>query len=383
MSSRFSLVVSLLSLLSLVLTPSRAVANERCSKEQFALAHSVLTGTIATIKSPDGSGVGVLFHSRRYVVTAMSLVETGRGVHVRVGGKNFDSRIVAIDDDAGVAILELSMPVAHAPLRAAQVPATIGDPVLAGTVTYEINREPDTVVTKGVVTSVHEDRFRTNALGAHERWGAPVLDCGARVVGVSTTAYGDQIATIDQVVGLVDQIGSQEEYTGKWSILHPYFGMATQIAHRPEPGAKGRQVWMGPSMGIALIAEDRWYFPVQYAATFLVRRDDANPLVAKVGVAMTIEAAIGYRFLLMGGEVPLYLVPTIGGTLNWQNIKTTTTALDGGILSSSLVETNLVRMMPSIGLDFQFGFGRVGYQFTLDTNDFARSIHQVNIGFEF
>ena len=44
---------------------------------------------------------------------------------------------------------------------------------------------------------------------------------------------------------------------------------------------------------------------------------------------------------------------------------------------------SLVRVMPTIGLKLQLGFGTVGYELAIDVTSPARSVHQMSAGFQF
>jgi hypothetical protein len=153
-------------------------------------------------------------------------------------------------------------------------------------------------------------------------------------------------------------------------------------------------VWLGGSLGLALIGDDQWFFPVRLSLLGLVEPTPDSELANRSGMRFQAHLGVGYRAMLRGGDLPLYLVPEIGGALSWEQITDETTLFTTDLASCrsgtcavrwDLVDTtnDLFRVMPTAGLTFGFGYGEIGYQFQIDPTEIERSVHQITVGAQF
>ncbi len=388
----------------------------QCASNDVAGALSGARGAIARIEAPGASGLGFVFHSRDHVVTALSVVDRGRGIRVHFDGdERRDATVVAIDRAHDLAILELDAPAPVAALSPAPAAPEVGDPVLAvgvstnlwpGRKMHRHHRKAhrrwhdkhawrdgggDVVIHPGVITSSSGDRLRSNALDSRNlNWGAPILDCAGRVSGVATTPFSDEIAGVTHVGALESEIAGEEVYAGGWSMGHPHIGLLYQIDHQHHDELDGHDQWLGVSLGTALIGDDSWYFPIRFNASWLVGPDPEDPFEDRSGYRLGGHLAAGYRFMVKGGRVPIYIVPTIGGGIWYEKTKLETTLLSvAGPCETErcAVETTLLeekqdrwRARPTAGLGVMVGFGELSYQFQLDTQEPRQSIHAITLG---
>src|SRR5262245_34799074 len=100
-----------------------------------------------------------------------------------------------------------------------------------------------------------------------------------------------------------------------------------QLGLAPAPGFDRPDGWLGFGVGTALVGNDRWYFPLEARALWLVGPESLNPLVERTGSRLQLASGVGYRIQLAGGDFPVYLIPTLGGVLSYDRIVTRTAAL--------------------------------------------------------
>jgi S1-C subfamily serine protease len=391
--------------------PALPVGSQCTAKEIRRAAE--LGKALAHVEAPGARGTGFVFHSRRHVLTAASVVDTGRGIRVRFEerGRAISASVVAIDEANDLALLELASPAPAEPLPLAKDGADVGDAVM--TLSFQsdwssreklkrnrkylrargkhLRWQSDEVVQTGTVTFVSGDRLRTDA--GQDNWGAPILSCDGRVVGVATSPISSSGVGHAPVASIRSEVADDDVYWGRWSIFHPHAALVGQIDHTPTPGFGKRDKWLGFSLGTALIGHDRFYMPVRFTATFLVAPELEEPFAERRGYRLQGSAGIGYRLMLKGGAVPFYLVPVIGGTVMYQRTTTERTELwvdepcpDGGCRANPTVftaATEDVRVMPTFGGGMQIGPGEASYRFILDTEHTERSVHQLTLGVQF
>ena len=247
------------------------------------------------------------------------------------------------------------------------------------------------------MTSASGSDFTTDAThGPHAFLGAPILSCRGRVVGVATGWWDDRATGAAALKNLQSRIGHQPVYDGGWSLLHPSVGFMGQIEHGQAVGYEGHhRGWLGVSVGTALIGHDRWYFPIRAGFSVLVEPEELkdDPLFERRGIRAQVETGLGYRFLLSRGFMPLYLVPKVGGAYLYDRTEESFSTLrvdgcGGGTCDASAgptveVVTEMHRLLPTVGMAFQFGIGEIGYQLIVDPEDLDRSLHQISAGLQF
>lgn len=348
-----------------------------CSKEQSRAAFEHASRAMVSVEGPLFPAVGFVFQTPSHVVTTFDAVEWGRGVEVVLSdGSRHETHIVAIDRAQNLAILRLDTTTGVTPLRSSATDADIGDAVLAvGRKPFEPGA-PRVIIHDGRVTGKRGRNRQSDALdGGDLVAGGPVLDCDGGVLGIANDRLGDGFVTIDQASLLASEVGTQPEYRGGWSMNHPSAGMVVQ-------GAPG-QMGIGMSVGTALIGNDQWYLPLRFSALYLTKprlQDDERV----DGFRAQLEAGIGYRAMLTGGEMPLYLTPTVGVVAQYDAIRSQ--RCDGACDAANVLDTHHLerfRTLPTLGLGLGFAFGEISYQLQLDVKDPKASTHQVFIGFQF
>jgi hypothetical protein len=374
--------------LPLVSLPSAAPSlGGVCDSAAIADAYQRSRPALVEVTAAGGKGLGFLYHSDRHVVTALSLVQTGRAVRVSVGGgEPQPADVVAISTDGELAVLELAAAVTGvAPLAPSPAALAVGAPVLR-LGHQEDQHESVFTMVPATVTAISDWNVYTNA--AHE-WvsGGPVLDCQGRVVGVIVDPWTDRLTRVHSIDALVAEIGQQERYTGTWSIMHPSFGALFHF--QPD------NVWMGASLGTAIIGEDSWYFPLRLGALGLIGPNDDRDL-DRSGARFQLELGVGYRILIGSGDMPVYLVPQVGGAFGYQfinqsRIEYLVTAAGCSAQNPCVGQEVTVEgasatdwhAAPQATLGLGFGYGELSYSLQMDVTDFGASTHQLYIGFQF
>lgn len=381
-----------------------------CSSAAIDRALATGAQALVRVEAPGGVGLGFVFHSPEHVVTALSVVDVGRGIRVVDDeGVRRDAVVVAIDRPRDLALLELEAPVGAEPLTLSNRDPAVGSPVLVlAKASDDGDRHHrwrghrrhrrdhaaggDTLVRAGIVSSRTGMSLRSDAIDRrHLSWGAPALDCDGRVVAVAISGYTDELVAASAVGQLARTIGDGD-YAGRWSFLHPSLAVVGQVDVEPHPdfAFDESDKWLGLSLGTALIGRDRWYFPVRFAATFLIRPDPEAAFTERSGYRLLGSVGAGYRFMIRSGRVPIYLAPTVGLTGMYERTKLTSLelAVDPDCAGSGCpvqaLEIEQVarrwRPLPTAGLGVHFGFGEVSYQFLLDPENAERSVHQLTVG---
>ena len=357
-----------------------------CSPSQIRHVLKRSQSSLARVAGSGWSATGVVFGGKDYLLAPFSVVETGRGIVVELPDERERKvTIVAVDRERDLAILQLDRPARAEPLPLTADAIDVGESVLA----LVRSDDGEIAVEPGVVTGKHGHELRSNALETrHGHFGTPILDCEGRVVGISTGMFSDTFTPIGEGIALAKEIGRQQPYTGDWSLLHPAVGGVYHF----ERDAIG----VGLSVGTALIGEDRWYLPIRAAVLgMFTPQDEPDPLYRKEGFRLQLSAGFGYRWMISDGEVPVYLVPTVGAAASYTHWTESTTTLYADRSSCSPAspcemtrETateswESYRLSPTVGLGLNFLFGEVAYQFQLDVEHHEQSTHQLTIGFQF
>jgi hypothetical protein len=394
--------------------PEVAEAPTRCSADDVAALLEARRDALVRVEAPGARGLGFVFHSRRHVLTALSIVDVGRGIKVLFGDEQRDAKVVAMDRAHDLALLELDEDGPAAPLRLAPASPAVGDPVVALRVSEDWghprarenrryfksrgwrayrNFRGDVIAEPGTVSFAGAGRFRTDALGGHHKsWGAPVLDCAARVVGIATSPFADEVVTVKSMRALADGAGDEAVYDGRWSLFNPSIGLVGQLDHQASPGFDTPDKWLGISVGTALMGDDRWFFPARFTATFLLGPELGEPFASREGYRVAGSLGLGYRIMLKGGGIPVYLVPVVGGMVQYESITTERTEfwVDDGCTGACRanpyvfrLEEEQLRWMPTFGGGLQIGPVEAAYQFVLDTDHTEYSVHQLTLGAQF
>jgi len=359
-----------------------------CSEAEIARAHERTRAAVVRVVATGASGRGIMFHSPRHVLTAFTIIATGRDVTVTFhGSEPQPATVVAVDEERGLALLELEhqAPAGVAPLLASDRKLLVGTPLLLAS-----PRWPDLdqlAIKTGNVTSLVEGDPRTD----FNSWepGSPLLDCRGRVVAVTTDWWSEDIKPVAAATELIGAIGQQAPYTGQWSILHPSVGLKVMHDH-------GGDSFVGLSLGTALIGKDRFYLPLRLSFSALAEPEDPDATVTRTGARLQLEAGIGYRWQLLGGELPLYLVPTLGGAvqttftreIHKAEVITRSDCSPQAPCQTETVKTELPWQHswsagPTAGLGLALGPAELSYQLQLNVKDPQSSTHQWYLGLQF
>jgi hypothetical protein len=367
-------------------------AESTCTQPDIESAHERAKKALVRIESPDGIGLGFVFHSPEHVVTTFSLVDTGRGVEVVLSnGRRRSAAVVAYDETRDLAILKLARPSGMTPLKVSKEELQVGDPVLSIGEKSTFDK-PETVIEPGIVSNIEDDHFKSEALESYKlTWGAPLLDCNGDVIGAAGEWSSDGATPADALAELQTEVAEEAVYDGDWSIAHPSLSFPVQIDNGPVPEFGRPNVWLGIGSGLALIGHDKWFFPMRVSLSGLVGPHPDADDGRRTGYRVQGEAGMGYRFMLSEGMAPVYLVPKVGMTLSYQDIVTTTNedvgTCDASSCEDAVVEhkesSSLFHLMPTVGLGFLAGPGELSYQFQLDPESVDRSVHQITLGFQF
>lgn len=366
----------------------------RCTPEESRSVLKKTRAAMARVEGPGASALGVVFHTKKHVLTTFDVVRAGRGVRVTLSdGVDRGARIASIDREHNLALLELEQPSNIPPL----VPGTgldVGDPVLVLARTFTIDTPSEDVLVPGAVTARKNDRIRVNALETrHMSYGAPILDCRGQVAAMAVDMFDDGAVLLSETPSLPEAIGTVPEYRGDWSLEHPSFGGVFQF-DRTIP--RMDRLGVGVSLGTALIGEDEWYFPFRFSVLGMGEVNPAEDDTTKrTGLRLQLEAGFGYRFMLTEGEIPIYFTPTIGlvgGYERWwerterevitQSSCSVTRPCDVELLVEERA-MDIGYLRPTLGVALQLGFGEIGYQFQLDVDKPERSTHQLYLGLQF
>ncbi len=199
-------------------TTTSAVTTPSWASEVYQRVHA----SVVRVASPRSAGSGFVFQARNRIATAFHVVAHGRRIRVtNQAGTRWDARIIGVDRDADLAILEVDGDVGE-PLTLAD-PPEVGRPVLA--VGHPLMHRPPSgeregllgwSLSRGVVSAVGPRRFQFDANVNPGNSGGPVVDSEGRAVGVvvEREAAGIGIATRSR---RLEGIGSEpaDEYRGR------------------------------------------------------------------------------------------------------------------------------------------------------------------------
>lgn len=360
-----------------------------CEQVEIGAAHLQAQRSLVYVTAAGGASLGFAVHSPEYVIAPFAVVERGRAVAVSRGSERRQAAIVAVDEENGLAVLRLELPLRGLePFPMHKGSVGHGTPVLALGRTFE-GDEPVLSVTPGVITSVSKQRWTTNALVSfHATYGAPLLDCDGDVIGVASSWWGDQITPAQAVQDLLDTSERGEPYEGGWSLAHGSVGMLVQVA--PD------EAWLGLNAGTALIGYDRWQLPLRLGVLGLVGPQNDDSAIRDDWVRLQAETGLGYRVLLSSGEVTSYLVPSVGVVASYDLRKrhhtvTEITRSDCSPANPCEAETKTTttrladryRVAPTVGVGLLVDPVELSYEAQIDVAEPARTVHQINLGAQF
>ncbi len=337
--------------------------------------------------------VGFAFEEPDLVVAPAAVASKGRGVEVTYQGRTLPATIVAVDDNAGLALLRVPGLHVDRPLTASPVKVQLGTATVGPTFAYGEYGEISKQMSDGAVTAVDGARFKAapNAgLGYH--WGAPLVDCSGRVLGMSDW-YGTDVTSVKGVQTMITRVrAGTKPYEGGWTFDHPTFHVLLEVDQNGE-------AWGGIDLGFAVVAKDR--LELGFSGRVLGRGDPEPDgtdswSYREWGVRGGADARAGYRLMLTEGAMPFYLVPHLGAGFDVtyrgaertrQRALLADCAPDGTcpvITETDDVEADArARVYPAAGVGARLGFVELDYTFRLDVAEPQLSSHQIGFGIQF
>ena len=296
---------------------------------------------IVRVDTAGGVGAGFLFHSPRHVATAFHVIARGRPVRVvLIGGERIPARVVAVDEEDDLAILELDRAVQGvAPLTLwSGEPVPIGTRVIAIGHPYSpLSRQAerlggllDWAVAQGVVSHRTERLIQTDAALNPGNSGGPVIAEDGRVLGLVSfkIGQGEGLSFASSWKGLAELEGRLEDeeataYRGRWALeasLDTWYQSAADVTD---------STLLGTGFGIAAVGYDRWALTGRVALAGRSILVDDRSLIEEDTDRVILQADVGYRFLLMpSDELPIYVAPTVGAQLALDQTQTSRLSLE-------------------------------------------------------
>jgi S1-C subfamily serine protease len=370
-----------------------------CEAGWVKRVYQAAAGSIVKVESAGGLGAGFVFGTPNRIATAFHVIDTGRPVRVAFAdGAPHAARVVAVDIDHDLALLEVASPPAHvSPLPAESTAPGVGDALLAighpfGSAARFERRLRGLFTwsaTTGIVSGKTDRYLQTDAALNPGNSGGPLLSCAGRVLGVVslklTSAEGISLAVpVERLEALLDSVGKQPPYEGRWTLGH---GSLALVWLR-QPGSS----LLGFSVGAGLVGADRWALRLQPGLAWTLPPSDESPLQTERRRRASIDLTLGRRLPLLD-TLSIYLVPTVGASLAFDHVERKTVSLSfdspscftpgvtcaphSDVASEGSSERKL---RPSAGASLLLGGLELGYLFQLDVNHPSQSFHRLSLG---
>ncbi len=364
-----------------------------------ARAREVAADAVVRVRSGRTWAAGFLYHSRRHVVTAFSVVRLGQGASVvDRDGQRHEARIVAREESLDVVILELADELDATPLEPApESSAMIGRDVVAIGHPFDgasrmLGERGEGLLrwsaVSGHVAAVNDAAIQADVPLSAGHAGAPLLDCQGRLLGMITGAgiLGTDVGLVARaarIEAVLDGAGEPGDYLGD---LRPQLGLGGAM-HIDESGS----VALGLYGTLGAILFDRVSLMNRVGVFFGGAESAMGDVLSRDRQLIRIESLLGYRFFVdVFGFTTLYIVPAGGiailhDRLSERRAMVTPGCMPGPDMSCIVFEETteeewLVR--PAAGLSFLFGGTiEIGYtiEIGLDT-DPVRTYHAVRLG---
>ena len=365
------------------------------SAEGFSLP-SLLSqhrSAVARVWCRGEGGSGFLFRDRQHLLTVSQLVESGQAVMVEFSdGTKIDGTAVVVDDQNGLALVELERPGPGSPLSIDSETPAVGDPVavvapiLQSGWDREVPRH-DWVVTKGRVAGSSDALLKIDVSLPAGAVGAPVLSHDGAVVGMVALNGGVfllggnvEIATASEPIrAMQTPRGDEAPYHGRLQ-LERHFGYQMHIMPEAEI------VSHGVDIGLRLVGWDRFTLTQRLGVGFsgMVPTDD-NHVIERRHFSGNVDLELGYRLLLTPPDMdPVHLTLGAGASYQFHNWRQTTAHLENNevVLVRDDFEDSYLR--PTLGAGMLLlGLVEMGYLFELDPNEPSQSSHRMTAGFTF
>jgi len=343
-----------------------------------------------------GLGAGFVYPSPRYVATAYHVIAAERAIVVTYAtNETYPARVVAIDKENDLAILEVARP---APVQALGLRAgedvALGAPVIAighpyAVVDDELERLLMWSVSQGIVSGNGERLLQTDAALNPGNSGGPLIGCDGRVVGVvSGKLQGEGIGFVIPSQ-LLAQLTTQIANEGLEPELSWRVAASAGFAFQGNPDAAS----LGFEVGGGVDFEDTWSIRLLGGAVFDATGPDLAPgIFSRRRRRGWLRLDAAYRLRLTHRIVPL----TMGFHLGAAG---TRTELERILLDVAPIDptnpaagSQIVREdessgdgygYPTVGVDLQaFGLFGLGYQLMLDVRRPELSLHHATLSLE-
>jgi S1-C subfamily serine protease len=363
------------------------VGGTACDPSWFSRVYDATHGAVVRIDTGRGGlGAGFVFHERRYVATAYHVVVAETRIAVTfTDGRVYAARVVAVDEDNDLAILELARSAPVEPLEVhSSEPVSLGTPVIAighpyAIVDDELERLLTWSVSQGIVSGNGERLMQTDAALNPGNSGGPLIGCDGTVLGVvSGKLQGEGIGFVipsQLLVALVARIGEDIPDPIDWRLKIT----AGMLFH-----GTPTEALLGFDAGLELTLEDHWQVRLAAGPLFGVREPEQPPeIFSRSRQRVLIELEGGYRIGLLARPFALSLGFRVGAAAAFDETRETRLSADPPCAGCAIVvlrhDTRETRWMgyPLVGLDLTaLGAARIGYAFLPDVTDIEASIHQ-------
>ncbi|MDB4942787.1 MAG: HtrA protease/chaperone protein [Labilithrix sp.] len=346
--------------------------------------------SIVRLTRPDGGlGTGFVFFTKKYVATALHVVDLGRGVRVEFpGGVTTTAEVVAWDTDHDVALLELADAADGEPI-APRWHVEVGSPVLAIGNPYgdlpRFSRELEGLlnfsVSQGIVSARSDAFIQTDAALSPGNSGGPIMSCDGHVVAIADRlleqriGFGVPIVHVSHLLAQLDAPG-RKRFRGRWTGKDTALGV---VWHRDAVD------YFGPYLGGSLVAYDRFSITTRLGVLFGAQEPTPDPIVDRSMHRFFAELVLGYRAILFPYAFPTYL--TLGAGMlatidRGEETRLAGVVGDGGKVNLQATTTNVRGggIMPLGNVVLQLGGLEASYGFALDVVHPGFSTHRVLLG---
>jgi hypothetical protein len=376
----------------IVVSPPAAAAPTiagNCAEDWARHAYASAHDAVVRVRSLERAASGVIVQPG-YVATTFHVVEVGREVDVTLSdGRSVRAEVVATDPAHNIAMLRLLGPAGPpiAPADARMEP-DLGAPVVVLSAPEPRRGFPlGVTITRGVLSGSDSEVLRTDAAIDGDSAGAPLLGCDGALLGMVTGRQG-AVAVVAPLARLQalqtwTAIAPAQHYRGHWSV-HGQFGGLVQLS----PGMP----WLGYGAGVSLVGYDRVVF--QLRAGMLFGLAGLGPDVLDgMRLRITTELTGGYRFLLHGGPMPVYLGLHAGLVLNHdltsqdRLVPSATEPSCAGVASAVCVQrsdSSRTTLRPALGASLMIGHDlELSYTLQLDPLAPSQSTHGLGVMMHF
>ena len=364
-----------------------------------ARAREAALDSVVRIRSGNTWGAGFVYHSRRHVVTAFSLVSLGQGVSVVTrDGSQHAARVLARDESADLVVLVLdeeldARPLEPAPESSAMVGRDVvamGHPFAGGSGAFGDSGLGllRWSVSRGQIAASNDTAVQADVALTAGHAGGPLLDCEGLLIGMITGAgilspnigLVVRTARIDRVI---EEAGEGSNFFGD---LRPHLGIGGAL-HADESGRAALGLYL--ALGVVLFDRVSW---MNRVGLFMGGIDGASGDELSVDRQLIrVESLHGYRFFVDLGFTVLYVVPALGAVVAHDRVTTRRAMVTPACVPTADVscitfeETTVADdwlARPAAGLSFLFGGSlEVGYAIELGLDsDPVRTYHEVRLG---